>query len=218
MKIKEISTKYNLSFRSLAALFGVTAPTFIYWEKHHNGEIPEKFESPILEAMSSIDEIIEKSGFAPKDAIPLILEFRRSPFWKNWDHLKKVLIPQKDQSILTRDIFLKAEFFIHTHHKGLIAIENSNIRDSYFINGFDFSYHDKRECMIFGLIYDKTISFKDILQGLTNIEKARSIYPNSIFYIFARKIENSVRFALEEEVYIRMVSLKESNDNEFELI
>lgn len=205
-----------MSTRSLATLLGITAPTIIYWQNHFNGEIPDKFIEDVDLALGTLDEISKASGHHLEEILPTIIELRKSPFWKDWGHLKQILL-QGESEISKSPYFYRIEGFLKKKHPELKEFKGLEEKVGKKTPTLDLAFKDKKGNLVGVLLYTSIISFPNVLKGLTLIEKIRAILPNSTFYIFASLIENSVRLGLEDLSYITLVEYKEKNDMEFEI-
>lgn len=217
MKINEIMEKYQISTRALAMLIDVTPATINYWQKTHDGEIPAKFIKNVEISFKTIDRISELAEVNPSDICPLILEFRKSPFWRDWPHLSFILtqsLPVK--SVDNRYSLLDGVKEFLKQEVQMLG-EAKNIPESVkeLIVNVDVVFQGKEGTLVVAYLYSHEISLKDILKDLSVAEDIHKEYPDSIFYFFAPLMENSIHLATENDEYIRLINYTEDDPVKF---
>lgn len=208
MQVTTLLKKYGISLRTLATLIGVSPATINYWENNHSGLIPAKFQKETEEAFSSIDKISVYIEVEPKDIIPLIIEFKKSPFFKGWPHLVLTLSHSLDIESISTDSSLTNEIerYIAQDVGEVKVITKCPKKLAEFWGVFDLCLETVEKKYVFVYSIEKAVSLPDIVDKLNNIQNAFNALPNSTFYIFAHEIGNSVRFAIQDFEYINLVN------------
>jgi|GEM_PF-4580702 hypothetical protein len=220
MKINDIMKKYKLSARSIAILVDVTPATVNYWQKNHNGVIPAKFLDRTQSALGTIDKIAEISNVNFSEICPLVIEFKKSPFWRNWAHLKYLLLqslPAKNEgssSFLIKEI----EKYIEKTEGNLKEYDNPRKETAKLVPMLDIALGNDEGNLVGFFIFNNTITLKGILKELSVIEEIHSELPESKYYFFASKVENSILLATEDDKYVNFVEFKTGKNTQFKKV
>lgn len=207
MKVHDILEKYQLSSRSFASLIDISPATVTYWQKNHEGEVPLKFERQAEIVLGCIDYVAKISNSKYKNVTPLIIEFKKSPFWKNWNHLKLVLSQSIDTDALTSysDLHLEIERYINEQTDGAKLVKELPKDLEKYSLKFDLYLKNNKNNYILIHLIEKAITLKDIIEQLNDIEKTHKKFPHITFYIFAKEVKNSIKLTLEDMDYITLV-------------
>ena len=219
MKITDIMERYQISTRSLATLLDVTPATISYWQKTHNGEIPQKFLKNAENVFKTIDKISELSNSSFPEICPLILEFKKSPFWRDWPHLSYILLqslPLKDGGS-NQSLVDSLKQYLESREKQLLK-EPFKLPQKLkeLTLDIDLVLQSSDTTLVGAFLYNTKITLNDIFKELSIVEDIHNEYPKSVFYFFATEIENSIHLATEDSKYIRLIKYIDGSPLSFE--
>ena len=193
----------------MAGLLGVSAPTLIYWESNFEGEVPERFLGELSNIVNTIESISERTSVPSKKIIPILLEFKKSPFWKGWPEFKNLMTSSIGTETNVKMVHDGIDGHILHLPGQLKAFKALSSKIGSLEDKLHLAYKDKSGDLLGVFIFPIPISLPTILKEFEAIEKIRTILPSAHFHIYAKKIENSVRFGLADLNYIKLFEYDE---------